>query len=129
MMHDGRRALLLDALIDAFPPSLAARLHRLRPGRSGTPTSYVMRRCQGRSPRRSTPSSIHLPGIAGTTAAPWSPAWTSRAPPRRGAAGRCIDEPDRQGFAYGTLPGHPESGIEQFTLTRRYLRALSTPAP
>jgi uncharacterized protein (UPF0548 family) len=21
-----------------------------------------------------------------------------------------IDEPDRQGFAYGTLPGHPESG-------------------
>ncbi|MDN5901478.1 MAG: DUF1990 domain-containing protein [Brachybacterium sp.] len=31
---------------------------------------------------------------------------------------RVIDEPDRAGFAYGTLPGHPESGIEQFTLTR-----------
>ena len=29
-----------------------------------------------------------------------------------------IDEPDRAGFAYGTLPGHPESGIEQFTVTR-----------
>ena len=23
-----------------------------------------------------------------------------------------IHEPDRQGFAYGTLPGHPESGDE-----------------
>lgn len=29
-----------------------------------------------------------------------------------------IEEPDRAGFAYATLPGHPESGIEQFTLTR-----------
>lgn len=25
-----------------------------------------------------------------------------------------IDEPDRRGFAYGTLPGHPESGEEAF---------------
>ncbi|SFC66512.1 Uncharacterized protein, UPF0548 family [Nocardioides terrae] len=25
-----------------------------------------------------------------------------------------IDEPDRQGFAYGSLPGHPESGEELF---------------
>jgi uncharacterized protein (UPF0548 family) len=25
-----------------------------------------------------------------------------------------VDEPDRQGFAYGTLPGHPESGEEAF---------------
>lgn len=78
---------------------------------------------------------------------------------------RVIDEPDRAGFGYITLPGHPESGIEQFTVTRtatglvrfhldvvsrpaawyarlgaplarlvqelftrRYLRALSTPA-
>jgi uncharacterized protein (UPF0548 family) len=29
-----------------------------------------------------------------------------------------IDEPDRQGFAYGTLPGHPETGEESFVLTR-----------
>src|SRR5699024_12319462 len=29
-----------------------------------------------------------------------------------------IDEPDRAGFAYGTLPGHPESGIEQFVVSR-----------
>jgi uncharacterized protein (UPF0548 family) len=25
-----------------------------------------------------------------------------------------VDEPHRQGFAYGTLPGHPESGEESF---------------
>jgi uncharacterized protein (UPF0548 family) len=30
-----------------------------------------------------------------------------------------IDEPDRQGFAYGTLPGHPESGEEVFIVERR----------
>ena len=29
-----------------------------------------------------------------------------------------IDEPDRQGFAYGTLPGHPESGEELFLVER-----------
>ncbi|GGM87447.1 hypothetical protein GCM10009721_10450 [Terrabacter tumescens] len=29
-----------------------------------------------------------------------------------------IDEPSRQGFAYGTLPGHPESGEELFVLDR-----------
>lgn len=28
-----------------------------------------------------------------------------------------LDEPDRAGFAYGTLPGHPESGEELFLLT------------
>ena len=30
-----------------------------------------------------------------------------------------VDEPDRCGFAYGTLPGHPESGEEAFVLRRR----------
>lgn len=29
-----------------------------------------------------------------------------------------VDEPDRAGFAYGTLPGHPESGEERFLLAR-----------
>ncbi|MCX6400196.1 MAG: DUF1990 domain-containing protein [Propionibacteriales bacterium] len=29
-----------------------------------------------------------------------------------------IDEPTRCGFAYGTLPGHPESGEERFVLER-----------
>ncbi|UDY24709.1 DUF1990 family protein [Nocardioides sp. Kera G14] len=29
-----------------------------------------------------------------------------------------IDEPDRVGFAYGTLEGHPESGEEAFLITR-----------
>lgn len=28
-----------------------------------------------------------------------------------------VDEPDRAGFAYGTLPGHPEGGEEAFVLT------------
>jgi uncharacterized protein (UPF0548 family) len=27
-----------------------------------------------------------------------------------------IDEPDARGFAYGTLPGHPESGEERFVV-------------
>jgi uncharacterized protein (UPF0548 family) len=29
-----------------------------------------------------------------------------------------INEPDRKGFAYGTLPGHPEAGEELFVLQR-----------
>jgi uncharacterized protein (UPF0548 family) len=29
-----------------------------------------------------------------------------------------IDEPHRCGFAYGTLPGHPESGEEAFVVVR-----------
>jgi uncharacterized protein (UPF0548 family) len=29
---------------------------------------------------------------------------------------RVVNEPHRRGFAYGTLPGHPESGEEEFML-------------
>lgn len=29
-----------------------------------------------------------------------------------------LDEPDRLGFAYGTLPGHPERGEEAFIIVR-----------
>ncbi len=29
-----------------------------------------------------------------------------------------VDEPDRRGFTYGTLPGHPECGEEEFLLER-----------
>ncbi len=29
-----------------------------------------------------------------------------------------VDEPDRRGFAYGTLPGHPETGEERFMAQR-----------
>ncbi|WP_083707145.1 DUF1990 family protein [Intrasporangium flavum] len=32
---------------------------------------------------------------------------------------RVVDEPDRRGFTYGTLPGHPESGEERFVLERQ----------
>lgn len=28
-----------------------------------------------------------------------------------------VDEPGRRGFAYGTLPGHPETGEESFVVT------------
>lgn len=31
---------------------------------------------------------------------------------------RVVDEPDRRGFAYGTLPGHPERGEESFVVSR-----------
>lgn len=45
-----------------------------------------------------------------------------------------VDEPHRRGFAYGTLPGHPESGEESFVLTDLpegpvlEITAFSTPA-
>jgi uncharacterized protein (UPF0548 family) len=29
-----------------------------------------------------------------------------------------VDEPDRSGFTYATLPGHPVSGVERFSLHR-----------
>jgi uncharacterized protein (UPF0548 family) len=45
-----------------------------------------------------------------------------------------IDEPDRRGFAYGTLPGHPETGEESFTVritaageVRAIVRSFSRP--
>mgnify|MGYP000977610101 CR=1 FL=1 len=46
-----------------------------------------------------------------------------------------LDEPDRAGFAYGTLPGHPECGEELFAVERDdagrariVVRAFSRPA-
>jgi uncharacterized protein (UPF0548 family) len=42
----------------------------------------------------------------------WGPV-AVRAPVRVVAV---VDEPDRCGFAYGTLPGHPESGEERFVV-------------
>lgn len=45
-----------------------------------------------------------------------------------------LDEPGRSGFAYGTLPGHPERGEESFVaerdgaLVRFVVVAVSTPA-
>lgn len=47
-----------------------------------------------------------------------------------------VDRPDRAGFAYGTLPGHPVSGEEAFVLSRDgagdvilTLRSLTRAAP
>jgi uncharacterized protein (UPF0548 family) len=46
-----------------------------------------------------------------------------------------VDEADSQGFAYGTLPGHPERGEEAFIVqlrpdgdVRLVIRAFSRPA-
>lgn len=46
-----------------------------------------------------------------------------------------VDEPNRKGFAYGTLPGHPEDGEEAFVVDQRddgsvwiTIRAFSRPA-
>ena len=45
-----------------------------------------------------------------------------------------VNEPDRVGFAYGTLPGHAESGEESFVIERHgdaarfVVRAFSNPA-
>lgn len=46
-----------------------------------------------------------------------------------------VDEPDTRGFAYGTLPGHPERGEEAFLVSldgdgtvRLVIRAFSRPA-
>lgn len=37
-----------------------------------------------------------------------------------------VDEPDRQGFAYGTLTGHPECGEESFVIGRDPLSGVVT---
>jgi uncharacterized protein (UPF0548 family) len=46
-----------------------------------------------------------------------------------------VDEPRQRGFAYGTLPGHPQSGEESFVVTQREdgsvwltVRAFSRPS-
>lgn len=43
-----------------------------------------------------------------------------------------VDQPGVQGFAYGTLPGHPEAGEERFLIhfdtVRATIRAFSRPA-
>ncbi|MEP6842831.1 MAG: DUF1990 domain-containing protein [Pseudolysinimonas sp.] len=60
------------------------------------------------------------------------PFWPGRIPAR---VVYVIDEPNRKGFAYGTLPGHPERGEESFFVERRpdesvwlIIRAFSRPA-
>ncbi|MGO1285776.1 MAG: DUF1990 domain-containing protein [Brachybacterium sp.] len=160
MLREARGTLLLEAVIDAFPPPLAARLHRLRPSRSGTVTSYArLPRVEQRvtAPldalehppagyRRDHRSTV-VTGMDFAQAASALRTWAvhrragfqvsaTHTPLREGTEvhlrlglgllrviAPCrvlwvIEEPDRAGFAYATLPGHPESGIEQFTVTR-----------
>ena len=64
-----------------------------------------------------TVAPAHAPIIEGTTVA----VITAAGPLRVLAACRIVrvvDEPDRFGFAYGTLPSHPEEGEEHFVVTR-----------
>ena len=58
--------------------------------------------------------------------------WAIRSPVR---VVYTVDEPARRGFAYGTLPGHPESGEEAFLVERHAddsvwvtIRAFSRPS-
>jgi len=58
--------------------------------------------------------------------------WRVKAPAR---VVYVIDEPDRKGFAYGTMTGHPENGEEAFIVERQddgsvwlRIRAFSRPA-
>lgn len=58
--------------------------------------------------------------------------WGMRAPAR---VVYTVDEENRRGFAYGTLPGHPEDGEEAFIVERRddgsvwiVIRAFSRPS-
>ncbi|HWH26884.1 MAG TPA: DUF1990 domain-containing protein [Pseudolysinimonas sp.] len=69
---------------------------------------------------------------AGDTAIMRVPLWPFRVPAR---VVYVVDEPQRRGFAYGTLPGHPERGEEAFIVERRdddsvwlTIRAFSRPA-
>lgn len=77
------------------------------------------------------PSRPPAPGATVAVAAPLGPV-TAVAVCRIVAV---VDEPDRYGFAYGTLPGHPERGEEAFVVERDghgsalfRIIAFSTPA-
>ncbi|HEX7349966.1 DUF1990 domain-containing protein, partial [Brachybacterium sp.] len=160
MLAEGRATLLLDTVLDTLPPFLAARLHRLRPGRSGAAAKYVSLPLVEEPVTAPLDALDHPPAgyrrehrstvVTGKDfdgAASALRSWAvhrraglqvraSHIPLREGTevhlrpglgplrlTAPCrvlwlVDEPDRQGFAYGTLPGHPESGIEQFTVTR-----------
>ncbi|SDQ10931.1 DUF1990 family protein [Quadrisphaera sp. DSM 44207] len=62
--------------------------------------------------RAGTPAA--QPGTTVVLAVPLGPLW--RLAPCRVV--RTVHEPDRRGFAYGTLPGHPERGEEAFVVER-----------
>jgi uncharacterized protein (UPF0548 family) len=54
-----------------------------------------------------------VPGDTAWIVIPVVGPWGVRSPAR---VVYVIDEPNRKGFAYGTLPGHPESGEEAFVV-------------
>lgn len=160
MLREPWPTRLLDIMLAVLPVPLETRINRLRPGRSGTLTSYATLVDPERAitapldALENPPEGYHrMHRSAAVTDMDFERAssavrsWVvhrrsglqvaaSHTPAAPGAEVRLrvgigpvritapcrvlwvIDEPDRAGFAYGTLPGHPESGIEQFTVTR-----------
>lgn len=59
-------------------------------------------------------SPVAAVGVEVALAVPLGPVW--RLAPCR--VTWTLDEPDRRGFGYGTLPGHPEAGEESFVVER-----------
>ncbi|GAA1290894.1 DUF1990 domain-containing protein [Brachybacterium alimentarium] len=160
MLREPWPTRLLDITLAVLPVPLETRINRLRPGRSGTLTSYATLVDPERAitapldALENPPEGYHrMHRSAAVTDMDFERAssavrsWlvhrrsglqvaASHTPAAPGAevhlrvgigplriTAPCrvlwvIDEPDRAGFAYGTLPGHPESGIEQFTVTR-----------
>ena len=53
--------------------------------------------------------------LGGTVIVTLGTSWLALAAPCRIVG--ILDEPDRWGFAYGTLPGHPEQGEESFVVS------------
>lgn len=71
----------------------------------------VQRRAGIRVPRRTPPAAVGVEVVLGVGIGPFR----VRAPAR---VVYVVDEPDARGFAYGTLPGHPECGEERFVVRR-----------
>lgn len=78
-------------------------------------TALLTWRVQSRAGLRVAASSTHVAADEVVTLG-FGPAFVRLTAPCRVVY--VIDEPARQAFAYGTLPGHPEAGEEAFNVTR-----------
>ena len=97
--------------------------------KSGIPTQAATSSEQGELTFSADGTALIRPGD--TALLKWV-LWPARIPAR---VVYVVDEPDRKGFAYGTLPGHPERGEESFIVERRtddsvwlVIRAFSRPS-
>ncbi len=97
--------------------------------KDGTPIQPATTDASGELGYAADGSALARPGD--TAMLRWGP-WPAKIPAR---VVYVIDEPDRKGFAYGTLPGHPERGEESFVVERHaddsvwlIIRAFSRPS-